>query len=114
MKRGSGTFLTAILLSTAIGTAVAANFTRGPVPFGVIDANKDGVISAQEFDNHRNARQTARAAQGRLMRNAGRAPNFQNLDVDGNGYLTPAELVAGQQTRMASRGAGGRPCWRRW
>ncbi len=114
MKGGFGAFLASILLSTTIGTAIAANFTRGPVPFGMIDADKDGVVSAEEFDNHRNARQASRAAQGRPMRNAGRAPSFQDWDVDGNGYLTPAELAAGQQTRMAARGAGGRPCWRRW
>lgn len=108
---------------------------RGPVPFGTIDLNDDGVISAQEFADHRARRQAARAAQGRPMRNAAWAPRFEDWDRDGNGSLTPQELAEGQRARFAARHpgwgsgwgpdwgpgmgsgwgpgpVGGRPCWR--
>ena len=80
---------------------------RGPVPFGAIDQNNDGAISAQEFNAHREQRQAARAAQGRYMRHAGKAPRFEDWDQDGNGLLSPQELAQGQQERLAAR----RPGW---
>ena len=92
---------------------------RGPVAFGAIDLNGDGVVSAQEFAEHRAQRQAARAAQGRLLRNAAQAPRFEDWDWNADGFLTPDELLSGQQARFAARGPGrrpgpgwGRPCWR--
>lgn len=108
---------------------------RGPVPFGAMDLNDDGSVSAQEFAEHRAQRQAARAAQGRPMRNAGQGPRFEDWDKDGDGSLTPQEFAEGQQARHAARRsawgpaygpgygrgmgpgwgggpASGRPCWR--
>jgi EF hand len=101
-------------LAMAFGTVVAAPFGRGPVPFAAIDANSDGVVSAQELDHHRAERQAARLAQGRQLRHAAQAPRFQAWDTNADGYLTPTELYTGQRARFAARGAG-RPCpWYRW
>ena len=85
---------------------------RGPMPFGAMDLDGDDYVSSQEFSQHRDARMAARAAQGRLLRNAGQAPRFENWDADGNGRLSAAEVTIGQQTRFAARRGGGRPCWR--
>jgi hypothetical protein len=85
---------------------------RGPVSFGVMDLDNDGYVSAQEFSQHRDVRMAERAAQGRLLRNAGQAPRFASWDLDGDGRLSRGEVVTGQQARFAGRGAGGRPCWR--
>ena len=85
---------------------------RGPMPFGTMDLDGDGYVSSQEFSQHRDTRMAARAAQGRLLRNAGQAPRFENWDADGNGLLSAAEVATGQQTRFAGRRSGGRPCWR--
>lgn len=112
-------FLTTALLC-ALGASLAAPGLvsaqpmpggRGPVPFGAMDMNDDGAISAQEFAEHRAQRQAARAAQGRPMRNAGQGPRFDDWDQDGDGLLTPQELAEGQQARYAAR----RSAWaRRW
>jgi hypothetical protein len=85
---------------------------RGPVPFGALDLDNDGYVSTQEFSRHRETRMAARAAQGRLLRNAGQAPRFERWDTDDDGLLSAAELTNGQQARFAERGGGGRPCWR--
>lgn len=109
-------FLTAAALLCAMGTAIAASGLasaqplpggRGPVPFGALDLNDDGIISAQEFAEHRAQRQAARAAEGRPMRNVGQAPRFEDWDLDGDGFLAPEELAQGQQARFAAR----RPGW---
>jgi hypothetical protein len=85
---------------------------RGPVSFGALDLDNDGYVSTQEFSQHRETRMAPRAAQGRLLRNAGQAPRFERWDANGDGLLSPAELTSGQQARFAGRGGGGRPCWR--
>jgi hypothetical protein len=115
MKSSSRIFLAAILLSAAAaGAAVAAGYSRGPAPFAAIDTDRDGRISAEEFDTHRAARQASRAARGFALRNAAQAPSFEAWDSDADGYLTPAELTMGQQSRMTARRMVGRPCPRRW
>jgi len=85
---------------------------RGPMPFGAMDLDADGYVSSQEFYRHREARMAARAAQGRLLRNAGQAPRFEDWDMDGDGLLSPAEVSSGQQARLYTRGPGNRPCRR--
>ncbi len=119
--------LGAILIVPALASAQPPMTGRGPVAFGVMDLNRDGVVSAQEFAEHRAQRQAARAAEGRLLRNAAQAPRFETWDIDADGFLTPDELTRGQQARFAARGPGwgagpgpgfgpgpgaGRPCWR--
>jgi hypothetical protein len=117
--------LGATLAVPGLATAQPPMPWRGPMAFGAIDLNRDGVVSAKEFAAHRTQRQGVRAAEGRLLRNAGQAPRFESWDTDGNGLLTRQELASGQQARFATRGPGmgpgpgpgfytgpGRPCWR--
>ena len=101
-----------LAVAAALGAQAQSFAGRGPMPFGAMDLDGDGYVSSQEFSRHRDARMATRAAQGRLMRNAGRAPRFENWDTDSNGLLSPEELATGQQARLAGRSGGGRPCWR--
>ncbi len=114
MKSNSRIILAAILLSAVASATVAVGYPRGPAPFEAIDSDRDGRISAEEFDTHRAARQASRAARGFALRNAAQAPSFEAWDSDADGYLTPAELTMGQQSRMTARRMVGRPCPRRW
>jgi hypothetical protein len=84
---------------------------RSPVDFDTIDTDHNGVVSTAEFAQYRAQRMAARAAEGRMMRNAGKAPTFESLDRDGNGVLEPDELPRGPQGRFAAGGPGmgGRP-----
>ena len=101
-----------LAVAVTLGAQAQPYGGRGPMPFGTMDLNGDGYVSSGEFSQHRTTRMAARAAQGRLLRNAGQAPRFEHWDADGNGLLSVAEVTTGQQTRFAGRRAGGRPCWR--
>lgn len=79
----------------------------GPPSFADFDANGDGAVSEQEFNEFRAQRMGSRAVEGRPMRNAGQGPAFSDFDTDGNGSISPDELAAMQGSRMRGRGMGG-------
>ena len=101
----------ATLAAATLVQAQPGGGARGPVDFDTIDTDHNGVVSATEFAQHRAQRMAARAAEGRMLRNAGQAPSFESLDRNGNGGLEPDELPRGSQGRFAARGpgAGGGP-----
>ena len=74
--------------------------TRGPVLFSTYDMNKDGFVSETEFYDIRAARISKNINQGRAMRKAGMAPDFESFDSDGDGKLTKVELLEGQNKQM--------------
>ncbi len=73
---------------------------RGPMAFADYDANGDGAINEQEFNEARAKRMAARAEEGRPMRGAANAPSFADFDANGDGKLSPEELTQGQQAQM--------------
>ncbi len=101
-----------LAVTIALGAQAQPFAGRGPMPFGAMDLDGNGYVSSRKFLQHRDARMAARAAQGRLLRNAGRAPSFESWDADDNGLLNAAEVTSGQQTRFAGRRSGSRPCCR--
>jgi hypothetical protein len=101
-----------LALAATLGAQAQSYPVRGPMAFGALDTDADGYVSSGEFARHHTQRMATRAAQGRLLRNAGQAPGFARWDTDRDGQLSPAELTGGQQARWAARQAGGRPCWR--
>ena len=112
MKPLKTTHLAAALL-TAFGLCLPVSATaqnpppRGPEPFSAYDQNGDGAVSAEEFAAHREARQAARGADGRPMRNAGNGPAFADVDTNGDGKLSPDELSAAQGRAFTQRPGGG-------
>ena len=76
---------------------------RGPMPFEIIDLNKDGVVTADEHAQLRSERHAVRAQQGYPMRHAGSAPSFEQMDSDSNGAISPEELAEFQALRMQQR-----------
>jgi len=81
---------------------------RGPMPFEMVDLDRDGVITADEYGRVRSERQAYRASKGYPMRRAASAPDFAQIDSDGNGSVSEAELVEHQARRMQQRPMGGR------
>jgi len=78
---------------------------RGPMPFEMIDLNKDGVVTEEEHAKVRSERRAARAQQGYPMRRAGSAPSFEQMDGNGNGSISRGELADFQTARMQQRQA---------
>jgi Ca2+-binding EF-hand superfamily protein len=92
-----------LALAILAATASMANAQPGPTPFYGIDSNNDGVISEQEFIQAHENRMSARAAQGRPMRNAVNAPQFADMDLNGDGTIQPQEMMQFRQQRMQQR-----------
>lgn len=117
--------LSTALLAAGLGLAISATALaqpgwtggeygpggRGPAPFTAMDADGDGFVSAPEHASFRAQRQAERAASGRLLRNAGNAPQFTDLDANDDGRLSRAEVAQFRNTRMLQRGYG--PGYRR-
>jgi hypothetical protein len=102
-------FSTLILGVTGIVSAVGAVEMpeRGPIPFGVYDTDKNGMVSEDEFYAARGTRMEQRAKEGYLMRGAASAPDFSEFDTDNDGQLTKEELENGQMRQMQKRRAKG-------
>ena len=99
----------------AVVVAGAQAATPGPPRFADFDLDNDGQVSAEEFKDAQTQRWASLAAQGRLLRHAGRGPGFPWLDRDGDGSLTEEEMTAQRALLWQQRSAGGAwaPCPRR-
>ncbi len=86
------------------GATTLVNAQQAPMPMSRFDANGDGMISEEEFNQAREQRMAARAAQGRSMYRQGmKLPEFSDMDANGDGQLTQQEMMAFHQARMQAR-----------
>ncbi|MCK5110488.1 MAG: EF-hand domain-containing protein [Arcobacteraceae bacterium] len=97
-------------LSMVSSSLVAQNIPdRGPISFSVYDSNNDNFVSQSEFYDARARRMSKKAAQGKAMRKAGNAPEFEVFDANSDGRITKMELLEGQNAQMqknrANRGS---------
>lgn len=113
LKKHFVTTTLSLVLLTGVAAASSGEYEReemygqrGPVPFAVLDINKDGVVTADEHAQMHRERLEYRSEHGYPMRNAARAPNFEQMDTDGNGSLSREELAKWQSQRMQQRGMG--------
>ena len=79
---------------------------RGPVPYEVMDINRDGVVTSDEHAQVHRERHEYREKQGYPMRNAADPGSFDRIDRDGDGAISREELGDWQAQRMQQRGAG--------
>ncbi len=79
---------------------------RGPLPYEVMDLNKDGVVTTDEHAQVHRERHEYRAQQGYPMRRAPGPEAFEQIDADGDGSISRDELASWQAQRMQSRGMG--------
>ena len=58
-----------------------------------LDANADNAVTAEELYAFRGKRMAERAEAGRKLKNAKKAPSFEDLDLDGDGNLSADEFA---------------------
>lgn len=103
MNTSNYRFVLALLGAAVLGAGSAAAMPPGPMPMGVYDTDADGKVSQEEFYRAREARWAARAKEGRMLRNQGKAPTFESMDSNDDGYLNEKELTAGHALHMQQR-----------
>lgn len=60
--------------------------------FAEYDLNNDGKITPKELEEGRAKRMKQKAEEGRMMRNADKAPPFTDLDSNKDGTISPKEF----------------------
>lgn len=94
----------------SIGLVMTGIYVTGtaqpPIPPNFTEMDKDGDnrVSEQEFTDFRAKRMAQRAAEGRPMLNADKAPSFANIDTNGDKYLSVDEFDAHRSKMMQRRG----------
>ena len=74
---------------------------RNMPTFSDFDANGDGKVSEQEFNEFHAERMSKMAAEGRQMKHVGDMPAFSDIDTDGDGFINEQELTAHQAEHHA-------------
>ena len=95
-----------VIMTLVSGSLVAAlgatDYTKkGPMGFEAYDSDKNGFVSESEFYDLRAKKMNAKAQQGMPMKNAGNAPAFEQLDINGDKQLSKVELLEGQMKHMS-------------
>ena len=96
MRDGSG-------MGRGMGPGMGQGMGRmsGQMPaFSAFDADDDGQISKDEFDQARAERIKERSQQGHQMRNLANAPSFDAIDQNDDGQIDKDEFERAQRQRM--------------
>jgi len=87
----------AILLTSG---ALVAGMNQNMSAFSDFDADGNGKITQSEFENLQQAKMTANANAGKMMKNAGTAPTFDMVDANKDGVVDMNEFNIQQQKNM--------------
>jgi hypothetical protein len=68
---------------------------RNMPTFGEFDLDKNGYLHKEEFIEARTKRITQRAKEGYMMRGLSNMMEFEDIDKDGDGKITPDEFAQG-------------------
>jgi len=73
-------------------------FNQRQQMFRYFDVNGDGKISRYEWEERRQERMRKRAQEGKPLKNAGKI-QFEDIDLNGDGFIDKAELRSFQNRR---------------
>lgn len=103
---------TLLIVALIVTGALAVGQGRNMQSYSNLDTNNDGKVTQVEFEDMQQARMTAQAEAGRMMRNVGNAPQFSDIDVNEDGNIDKDEFTKHQTKQQAknrgnkSRGQG--------
>jgi len=96
------------LLISGLLAGTLAVYAQGGMSFADFDADKNGLVSEQEFNVAKANRIAGKAKEGRQMRNLGKSPMFASFDTNRDGQLTEGEMQAMKQNMQQARGPQGK------
>ena len=96
--KGKGRNKSGMRQGSGAGRSMGAG--RNMPRFSDYDANTDGHISQQEFNDGHTKRMQKRAAEGRKMKRMKQAPTFDAIDTDSDGKVTSEEFSTHQARHM--------------
>ncbi len=83
-----------------VSGALVAGMNQNNHSFGEFDADGNGRVTQNEFENAQQKNMIANANAGKQMRNAGNAPSFNMVDTNRDGYIDMGEFKAQLQKNM--------------
>ena len=106
--------LTKSIVAVAILSSFAFAVPTASQKFNMADVNSDGILTSQEFYNDQARKMEQKSKEGRALRGASRAPQFENVDNNKDGKVTFKEYnkfhsqrqEKMQQMRRDGRGDG--------
>lgn len=91
------------LMMVLVSGALVAGMNQNMSTFSDFDADGNGKVTQSEFENLQQAKMTANANAGKLMKNAGNAPTFDMIDTNKDGFVDMNEFNIQRQKNMQKK-----------
>ncbi|MFT7003173.1 MAG: hypothetical protein ACJAWW_000508 [Sulfurimonas sp.] len=94
------------IVALIVTGALAAGQGNRMMSYSNFDTDGNGKVTQEEFETTQQARMTAQAEAGRMMRNAANAPQFSDIDTNKDGNIDKKEFQTHQANNWANRSSG--------
>jgi Ca2+-binding EF-hand superfamily protein len=88
------------------GMGMRQNCMKNQPIFAEYDLNNDGAITQKELEEARTRRMNQKANEGKMLRNAGKAPSFASMDKNSDDILNQEEFRLHQAEHMQIKNKG--------
>lgn len=96
-----------IVVGLVLSSVLMAKMENMVPSFSDFDADRDGKVTQEEFENTQQKRMAEKAEAGRMLKNAANAPTFKDIDTNNDGSFDPIEFSEHQiKQRGVKQGMG--------
>lgn len=85
------------LFASCLWSADQTSWVMDKPTFSEFDLNNDGKITQSELEEAREKRMKKRADEGRMLRKAGEAHSFTQIDINKDGSISEKEFILHQR-----------------